>query len=413
MVDMLSQEEIDALLSGGDDDSSGSDDNLTPEEIDALGEVGNISMGTAATTLFTLLGQKVTITTPKVNIITYEELISDYDDPCVTITVRYKEGIEGINILILQEADVKIITDLMMGGDGTNVSDELTDLHLSAIGEAMNQMIGSSSTSLSEMLGEKVDISPPEPQFNSLKDSNFEDVGISSDSNVVRIAFRMTVGDLIDSQINQVMPIDVAKQLVENLLNKGNEPEPEPEIIPEPVVETQVPEPMQQPAQQPIQQAPPMQQPMGQQYQQAPQQYQQAPQQYQQAPQQYQQAPQQYQQAPPQYQQPPMQQVNAQPVQFESFDENGAISGYNNNISIIKDVPLEITVELGRTRKRISEILDFAPGSVIELDKLVGEALDILANGKKIATGEVVVVDENYGIKITDIIVPEQRLSNI
>jgi flagellar motor switch protein FliN/FliY len=119
----------------------------------------------------------------------------------------------------------------------------------------------------------------------------------------------------------------------------------------------------------------------------------------------------QYQQ--PQYQQPPMQNVNAQPVQFESFDENGMISGYNNNINIIKAVPLEITVELGRTTKRISEILDFAPGSVIELDKLVGEALDILANGKKIATGEVVVVDENYGIKITDIIVPEQRLSNI
>jgi flagellar motor switch protein FliN/FliY len=285
----------------------------------------------------------------------------------------------------------------MMGGDGTNVSDELTDLHLSAIGEAMNQMIGSSSTSLSEMLGEKVDISPPEPQFNSLKDLSFEDVGINNDSTVVRIAFRMTVGDLIDSQINQVMPIDVAKQLVDNLLNKGSEPEPIPEPTPEPV--QQAPQAPQ--AQQPVQQAPqtqqPVQQPVQQQVQQQPQ---------------YQQAPV-YQQ--PQYQQPQPQpqNVNAQPVQFESFDENSMISGYNNNINIIKDVPLEITVELGRTRKRISEILDFAPGSVIELDKLVGEALDILANGKKIATGEVVVVDENYGIKITDIIVPEQRLGNI
>ncbi|MCH4888732.1 flagellar motor switch phosphatase FliY [Acidaminobacter sp. JC074] len=399
MVDMLSQEEIDALLSGGDDDGGGIDESLSPEEIDALGEVGNISMGTAATTLFTLLNQKVTITTPKVSVITYDELVDSYVDPCVIINVRYKEGIEGVNILILQESDVKIITDLMMGGDGTNVSDELTDLHLSAIGEAMNQMIGSSSTSLSEMLGEKVDISPPEPQFNSLRDLNFEDVGINSENNVVRIAFRMTVGDLIDSQINQVMPIDVAKQLVQNLMNVGEEevetqPEPQPEPTPQPE-----PQPVQEPVQQPVQQAPP-QQPV----QQAPM-YQQP--QYQQP--QYQQP--QYQQ--PQYQQPPMQNVNAQPVQFESFDENNMISGYNNNINIIKDVPLEITVELGRTTKRISEILDFAPGSVIELDKLVGEALDILANGKKIATGEVVVVDENYGIKITDIIVPEQRLSNI
>lgn len=392
MVDMLSQEEIDALLSGGDDDDAGGgNDNLTPEEIDALGEVGNISMGTAATTLFTLLGQKVTITTPKVSVITYDELIGSYTDPCVIINVRYKEGIEGVNILILQESDVKIITDLMMGGDGTNVSDELTDLHLSAIGEAMNQMIGSSSTSLSEMLGEKVDISPPEPQFNSLKDLSFEDVGINSENNVVRTAFRMTVGDLIDSQINQVMPIDVAKQLVNNLLNQSvaDEPAPEPEPAQPAAPQPQEQPVQQQPAQAPVQQAPP-------QYQQAPPQYQQAPM---------------YQQ--PQYQQPPMQNVNAQPVQFESFDENGMISGYNNNINIIKDVPLEITVELGRTTKRISEILDFAPGSVIELDKLVGEALDILANGKKIATGEVVVVDENYGIKITDIIVPEQRLSNI
>ena len=387
MVDMLSQEEIDALLSGGDSQDDPSDgDILSPEEIDALGEVGNISMGTAATTLFTLLSQKVTITTPKVSVISHDELINDYADPCVLINVRYKEGIEGVNILILNEEDVKIITDLMMGGDGSNVSDELTDLHLSAIGEAMNQMIGSSSTSLSEMLGAKVDISPPEPQFNSLKDLSLEDMGITPDDKVVRIAFRMTVGDLIDSEINQIMPIDVAKQLVENLMNpKVDEPEPEPEPVKEPpkVAKQAAPSPQPQPQQS----------------------QQQAPQQ--------QQSPK-YQQAP-QYQQPPQQaqNFNAQSVEFESFDENGMISGYNNSINIIKDVPLEITVELGRTRKRISEILDFAPGSIIELDKLVGEALDILANGKKIATGEVVVVDENYGIKITDIVVPEQRLRNI
>jgi flagellar motor switch protein FliN/FliY len=398
MVDMLSQEEIDALLNGGADDDAGGSDGLTPEEIDALGEVGNISMGTAATTLFTLLGQKVTITTPKVSEVTHSDLIDAYTDPCVIITVRYKEGIEGVNILILKEDDVKIITDLMMGGDGTTVAEELTDLHLSAIGEAMNQMIGSSSTSLSEMLGEKVDISPPEPQFNQLKDLEFDTVGIESSDSVVRIAFRMTVGDLIDSEINQIMPIEVAKQLVANLLNPGgSEPEPEPE--PAPAAPQQQAAPAPQPS--PVQQSPaPQPAPQPEQYQQS-QQAQQAPPQYQQ----------QYQQ--PQYQQPPMQNVNAQPVQFESFDENSVISGYNNNINIIKDVPLEITVELGRTRKRISEILDFAPGTVIELDKLVGEALDILANGKKIATGEVVVVDENYGIKITDIIVPEQRLSKI
>ncbi len=399
MVDMLSQEEIDALLNGGGDDGDGGDggdgggvNGLTDEEIDALGEVGNISMGTAATTLFTLLGQKVTITTPQVKELLYSDLVNSYEDPCVLINVKYKEGIEGVNILILAEKDVKIITDLMMGGDGTGVADELTDLHLSAIGEAMNQMIGSSSTSLSEMLGEKVDISPPEPYFNNLADMSLEEMGVNPEDSIVQIQFRLTIGDLIDSEINQVMPIDVAKQLVRNLLNKGTD-----------TVEEVVEEiPQQTPAQdQPVQQQTPAQA-------QAPQQAVQQP-----ASQPVQQQMNQQVQPQQQYAQQSLPNVNAQPVQFESFDENNQVSGYNNNINIIKDVPLNITVELGRTSKRISEILDFAPGSVIELDKIVGEPLDVLANGKKIATGEVVVVDENYGIKITDIIVPEKRLGNI
>lgn len=388
MVDMLSQEEIDALLNGGGNDEE-EISNLTEEEKDALGEVGNITMGTAATTLFTLLGQKVTITTPKVKELTYSGLASSYDKPCVLINVRYKVGIKGVNILILAEDDVKIITDLMMGGDGSNVSDELTDLHLSAIGEAMNQMIGSSSTSLSEMLGEKIDISPPEPHYNTLSKMSLEDIGVSHDDDIVQIQFRMTVGDLIDSEINQVMPLDVAKQLVRNLLNRNSGNDTEEFGTKETII-------------------PQEQAPMQQQYAQQPQ-PQPQPQQYAQQPQQY--AQQQQQQ--PQYAQQPLPNFNAQPVQFESFDENNVISGYNNNINIIKDVPLNITVELGRTSKRISEILEFAPGTVIELDKIVGEPLDVLANGKKIATGEVVVVDENYGIKITDIIVPEKRLGNI
>ena len=397
MVDMLSQEEIDALLNGGDEDEKPV--GLTEEEIDALGEVGNISMGTAATTLFTLLGQKVTITTPVVTEINYEELTSTYEEPCVLINVRYKEGIEGINSMILAEDDVKIITDLMMGGDGTNVSEELTDLHLSAIGEAMNQMIGSSSTSLSEMLGRKIDISPPEPHYNNLSEMSTEDIGINLDSSIVKISFRMTVGDLIDSEINQVMQIDVAKQLVRNLLDMGKgEVE---EVVVEPSKpELSKTEQIVQQQQQVMQQQVMQQQPVQQQYAQQP-----VQQQYAQQPMQQQYAQQAMNQTLPN--------VNAQPVQFESFDENNSITGYNNNISIIKDVPLDITVELGRTSKRISEILDFAPGAVIELDKLVGEPLDILANGKKIATGEVVVVDENYGVKITDIIVPEKRLGNI
>lgn len=387
---MLSQEEIDALLNGGSSSAGSADDFdvelLTAEEKDALGEIGNISMGTAATTLFTLLNQKVTITTPKVSETTFSKLVKEFNHPCVTINIQYKIGVEGLNLLIINEKDVKIITDLMMGGDGSNVSDELTDLHLSAIGEAMNQMIGSASTSLSEMINRKVDISPPEAIYDLLGNISEDVIGIAPEENIVKIAFRMTVGDLIDSEIMQILTVSFAKQLVESILNPKGRVEEKP-VKPAPVAQ---PAPQatapQQPAPQP--QAPPMgyempaQDPMY--------------------------------QSPPNYQQvAPRQPVNAQPIQFQSFDANAGYMGITSDISLIKDVPLEISVELGRTHKKISEILEFSQGSVIELDKLVGESLDILANGKKIAKGEVVVVDENYGIRITEIIVPEKRLNNL
>lgn len=378
MADMLSQEEIDALLGGGggSDDFGGPAEGLTDDEKDALGEIGNISMGTAATTLFTLLGQKVTITTPRVSETTFTELKGEFPDKVVSIIIQYKVGITGMNLLILNEKDVKIITDLMMGGDGTNLADELTDLHLSAIGEAMNQMIGSSSTSLSEMLSQKIDISPPEALYEMLDSINTDAFEMSDSEPIVKIAFRMTVGDLIDSEIMQIMPVQFAKDMVTNLMGGGQEepeppapaPTPEPAMSQPAVEETVVPRVS---ASGPIEQEEYV--------------------------------------APPVNRQP-AQPVNAQPAQFNSFDPGGAFGGSQSDISLIKDVPLEITVELGRTHRKISEILDFAPGTVVELDRLVGEALDILANGKRIAKGEVVVVDENYGIRITEIIVPEKRL---
>lgn len=379
MADMLSQEEIDALLGGGGSDTTEPQQMITDEEKDALGEIGNISMGTAATTLFTLLGQKVTITTPKVSETTFSELKDQVTDKVVSIVIHYKVGISGMNLLILNEKDVKIITDLMMGGDGSNIADELTDLHLSAIGEAMNQMIGSSSTSLSEMLSQKIDISPPEAFYDDLGSLNIDTYDITESEPIVKIAFRMTVGDLIDSEIMQLMPAKLAKDMVANLMGGSSEEEPPP--APAPVASA--PPPQASPVQQPMVEetvvpraavAEPMQQNV----------------------------------APPVNRQ--VQPVNAQAAQFNSFDPGGAFGAAQSDISLIKDVPLEITVELGRTSRKISDILDFATGTVVELDRLVGDALDIFANGKQIAKGEVVVVDENYGIRITEIIVPEKRI---
>ena len=175
----LSQEEINALLNGDlADEAAESNMVLTDEEKDSVGEVANISMGTAATSLFSLVNQKVTITTPVVECVTWENIIQNYDRPCVFIQISYKEGLDGKNILILKEHDVKVITDLMMGGDGTNTDGELGELHLSAISEAMNQMMGSSATSLSNMINRMVDISPPESELVDLND-NFDEESVA------------------------------------------------------------------------------------------------------------------------------------------------------------------------------------------------------------------------------------------
>ncbi len=381
MADMLSQEEIDLLLKGGAAAESASKLQLSEAENDALGEIGNISMGTAATTLFTLLSQRVTITTPRVSETSLNSMIENFKEPYVIINVSYTEGITGSNILILNEQDVKIITDLMMGGDGTNLADELGELHLSAISEAMNQMIGSSSTSLSEMLGHKIDISPPEATYQKLESISSDDLGFGGDDPVVMIAFDMKIGELIDSEIMQVMSVEVAKRLVSSLM-----PEQTPEST-EAVNETVEPavQPSAQPAQSKVQPVQPVTQPT----QPVVQPVQQAPP-----------------GTPPQRAQQPT--VNAQSVQFERLDGGGP-STIGSDIDLIREVPLEISVELGRTAKKISEILAFSNGTVVELNKLVGEPLDVMANGKLIARGEVVVVDDNYGVRITEIVVPERR----
>ncbi len=438
MADMLSQAEIDALLGGGsssDDDSydtqpdyssdpdyASPPDALTSEEKDILGEIGNISMGTSATTLFALLNQKVWITTPKVRVLSLRELSNSYSRPCVGIKVDYKEGLVGSNVLVLKEDDVKVIANLMMGGDGAiDSSQELTELDLSAIAEAMNQMVGSSSTSLSSMLKHKIDIDTPTAFTVDFKEDDFLKVVGFQDEYMVAISFRMEIGLLIDSEIMQVVPIEFAKSMVETLKNEmmpQSEPAPPPPLSPPPQQQQMAPPPQQMAPQQQQQQQQPMydynnmappQQPMYDYNNMAP------PQQpmYQQP--MYQQPA--YQQ--PMYQQPmqqqyapqpqPQQNINVQPAQFQNFDMSSVVQ-QKENIGIIMDVPLEVTVELGRAHKLIKEILEFSPGTIIELDKLAGEPIDILVNGKFVAKGEVVVIDENFGIRITDIVSPENRI---
>ena len=400
MDGILSHDEINALLSGmdlsGDSGSAGTTDTqepvsgvsdvideslLTDTEKDAIGEIANISMGSSATTLYSLVNRKVNITTPVVTLANWDTVIEDYQKPCVFIQIRYTAGLDGSNIMVLKEQDVKVITDLMMGGDGSNTEGELGELHLSAISEAMNQMMGSAATSMSTMLGKMIDISPPEASLVDLQEfRQGSDIADFLSGTFVKISFRMQIDDLVDSTIMQLYPIEFAKSLYETFIS-SQAPEPEPEPVQErepepyipPVVES-APQPdmSQMNSQMGMQPGYGMPQPGMQ----------------------------------PGYgmPQPDMQNMNIQPAQFQSFSGTGNVVAGQENIGLIMDVPLEVTVELGRTKKSIAEILDFAPGTIIELDKIAGEPIDVLVNGKFVAKGEVVVIEERFGVRITEII---------
>ncbi|MBO4457742.1 MAG: flagellar motor switch phosphatase FliY [Butyrivibrio sp.] len=195
---------------------------LTGDQVDAIGEIANISMGNSATTLSLMVNRKVDITTPSVKVIKRSEALDDYEKTCIFVQIHYVKGLEGNNVLILKEHDVKVMTDLMMGGDGHNTSGEITELHLSAASEAMNQMMGTSATSLSSMLGIPTDISTPvvnQIDVESIK--VFEKMFDTTYDKFVKIAFRMTIGDLIDSIMVQLYPAQFARNMCQIFLNKG------------------------------------------------------------------------------------------------------------------------------------------------------------------------------------------------
>lgn len=386
---ILSQEEIDALLKG----DSGSptpvpEPDLSVElsefEKDALGEIGNISMGTSATTLSTLLNKKVSITTPDVSLITGKQLQDDYHLPYVVVEVEYREGLYGSNILVIKQEDACIIADLMMGGDGQCEQPTLSELELSAVGEAMNQMMGSATTSLSSMFNRRIDIAPPQLTLMDFGKDRFE---FSTDyQKLVRIKFKMEIENLVNSEIMQIIPIEAAKSMVNTLM--GNTIE---ESGVEAAIET-TPEPASPP---PIRASTPPVDGTNVELQASATDY----------------------WSSPPYNNGPAGvkkggQIPVQPVQFAALRESDSSSA-PHNIDLIMDVPLDISVELGKTRKTIRDILELHQGAIIQLDKLAGEPVDMLVNGKLIAKGEVVVIDENYGIRITTIISPMDRMNKL
>ena len=374
----LSQEEIDALLrnEAAPAAAPASANLLSDVEIDALGEIGNISMGSAATTMSVLLSRRVEITTPRVSIGRLEEMRKEYPMPYIIVEVRFTEGINGTNLLAMKEKDAAIIADLMMGNDGSNPPEDMSELYMSAVAEAMNQMMGATATSLSSIFKNRVDLAPPKVRLIDLAGNDNITDSVKDGESLARIAFRMVVEGLIDSEIMLILPLGVARDMVDGLLHSSA---PAPTPAPQPAKPAAAPQPT------PMAAAPAAAQPM--------------------------------------YVTPPLQQrapatmamdqnVLVQPAQFAPLKQTVLNVG-DSDIGMIMDVPLQVTVELGRTRKLIREILELAPGSVLELDKLAGEPVDILVNGKIVAKGEVVVIDENFGVRITGIVSMQERASTL
>ncbi|MBG9455185.1 flagellar motor switch protein FliN [Lysinibacillus sphaericus] len=408
--EMLSQEEIEALLRGEtlEDKNSGTEastnedmndlrveDYLDSFAQDALGEVGNISFGSSATALSALLGQKVDITTPSISMINRNKLEEEFPHPYVAVQVEYTIGLTGMNLLVIKQSDAAIIADLMLGGDGLNPKPDLGEIQLSAVQEAMNQMMGSAATSMSTVFNKKVDISPPTIDLMNISQNEGRE-NIPEDDLLVKVSFRLRIGNLIDSNIMQLLPLKFSQNIVKSLLG-------ETESIEEPVAATLAPEAPVAPS--PVQQQAPMQQ-------QAPVTPPPAQPVYQQQPASVQQPMYQEQQQIPQATRP-VQPVNVQQAQFASFDPNVISQSEARNLNMLLDIPLQVTVELGRTKRSVKEILELSSGSIIELDKLAGEPVDILVNSRLIAKGEVVVIDENFGVRITDVLSQAERLNNL
>ncbi|WP_195962683.1 flagellar motor switch phosphatase FliY [Clostridium tyrobutyricum] len=373
----LSQEEIDALLKGGEDKDKVTE--LSDIEKDLLGEVGNISMGSASTALSTIINQPVNITTPVVTVTTLNELKDEFKVPNIALEVKYTSGIVGENLLVIAVKDAAVIANFMMGGDG-NLNDgetkELSEIQESAVSEAMNQMIGSAATSMATMFMREVNISPPKSQiWTDVTEPLTE--AISPDEPIVRVSFSLKIGNFVDSSIMQILPVATAKKIVSIMMgqektDESSEKEQEAKKQETPKQET----PKQKAASETAASSETSQE---------------------------------------QKQQPTIKEkpIEVQHAAFQPLESQGDTEVVPKNIDLIMDVPLQISVVLGRTKKKIKDILNLGTGSLIELDKLAEEPVEILVNGKKVAYGEVVVIDENFGVRITGIVSNEERIKSL
>lgn len=379
---------------------------------DAIGEILNISMGSAATAVSELLSAKVWITTPRVEVKTAQEMNYQRLEPAVCVKIQYIKGLSGTNMMVWKQDDVQLILNQLMGQPLVVSPDfEFDELNISAVSEVMNQMMGASATALSNFLGFTVDISTPKPVIMDEVMTNIDVTEFEPDDTVVSVTFDLTIDGVIKSEFASVMSADLAKTIADKMLGAGLEEEqPEQEAAPAaasaptpapaPAASTSAPAPapaaptpapapapmpaaegMQMPAQQGVEQGYPYPYP---------------PQPY----------PYPYPAPQPGYGYAAPAPVNIQNAQFQNFGEPSVqLTGeQRDNLNLLMDVPLQISVEIGSARRKVKDILEFTQGSIIELERQAGAPVDIVVNGNLIAKGDVVVIDDNFAVRITEII---------
>ncbi len=368
-------------------------------EIDAVGEILNISMGSAATAVSELLNAKTWITTPQVKVVKVGELNYDNLEPAICVKIVYVEGITGLNMMVLKQNDVQLILNQLLGNPLViDPNFQFDELNISAVSEIMNQMMGASATALSDLLGMKVDISVPMPYI--IEKTKFGDLcEMPLDSTVVAVTFKITVDGVMESEFMSVLSLELAKTLSSKMMEKfsasdeteapaaetkaAEAPAPAPAAQPAPA-------PAAQPAAAPVQSAPDP----NMMYQQPPQGYPQPGYGY----------PNQY--AAYGAYPPPVPPVNIQNAQLHQFDamDFGIPADQKDNLKLLMGVPLEISVEIGTAKRKVKDILEFTQGTIIELERQAGAPVDVVVNGNLIARGDVVVIDDNFAVRITEIV---------
>lgn len=367
----LSQEQINAILEGTGTYEESATGNSLDSFFHALTQKG---MTAGSQAVSQALGKSVVLSNPEVSTLSSEQLIKETAPHQVMIKTGYNVGQSYPLLYLIKDYDVAVIFDILMGKDGRNPDLEIGDLQISAIGEVMNQLIGAAATAISGELSTKLAMQPPASESLNLEQSPLPQ---PYEGQLLTIRYQLTIEGVIDSEIFEIWPLREAQAFHEQFTAPPAPPAPEPTASTVPV--------------NPAAPAPPPHMPdtssQGA--------YAAAP------------APH---YAPPQQQQPQGPAQPIQQVQFAPLNAPPQAPQAAGGLDRILDIPLKVTVELGSSRLKVKNVLELTKGSVVELDKLSGEPVDLLVNGRLMARGEVVVINENFGVRISEILGPEARL---